>query len=327
MNRTTYSASYLIFAEWAGQASLEPGILMRFTSCSPGARAQWRASVGILVEGRYLTQNQPAGLAAALRSTGSSVRTLVVEETGVDLCGGTWWDRFDVIVGRGRSDALLAALRAAQEHGLPVVDPPASIQSVLDKAGMAAALAAAGIPTPRAWLGHPQQLAGVPRLGFPLVLKPMTGDNARGLVVVSSRDELVSLDWAEPVALAQEFHRGDGHDLKLYVAGDSVWAVRRPSPVDDDGALRDTIDDGRRVAATSQLKAIALSCARLFGLSLCGVDCVVGPAGPLVIEVNDFPNYRGLGRSVDHGLARVVLARARPVEPAGSARRSGVTLR
>jgi ribosomal protein S6--L-glutamate ligase len=300
---------------------------MRFTSCSPGARAQWRASVGILVEGRYLTQNQPAGLAAALRSTGSSVRTLVVEETGVDLCGSTWWDRFDVIVGRGRSDALLAALRAAQEHGLPVVDPPASIQSVLDKAGMAAALSAAGIPTPRAWLGHPEQLAGVPRLSFPLVLKPMAGDNARGLRVVSSRDELGSLTWSEPVALAQEFHRGDGYDLKLYVAGDSVWAVRRSSPVDDDGALRDATDEGRRVATTSQLRAIALSCARLFGLSLCGVDCVVGPAGPLVIEVNDFPNYRGLGRSVDDELARVVLAQARPLGPAGRARRSGVTQR
>jgi ribosomal protein S6--L-glutamate ligase len=300
---------------------------MPFTYCSPDTRGEWRASVGILVECRYLTQNQPAGLAAALRSTGSAVRTLVVEEMRVDLCESTWSDRFDVIVCRGRSAALLAAARAAQEHGLPVLDPPASIQGVLDKAGMAAALSAAAIPTPRAWLGHPRQLAVVPRLSFPLVLKPMTGDNAHGLRVVRSRDELGSLNWAEPVALAQEFHRGDGHDLKLYVAGDSVWAVRRPSPVDDDGTLRDNTEGGRRVAATSQLKAIALSCARLFGLSLCGVDCVVGPDGPLVIEVNDFPNYRGLGRSVDHDLARVVLARARPVETAGSVRRSGVTRR
>jgi glutathione synthase/RimK-type ligase-like ATP-grasp enzyme len=46
---------------------------------------------------------------------------------------------------------------------------------------------------------------------------------------------------------------------------------------------------------------------------LCGVDCVVGPAGLLVIEVNDFPNYRGLGRSVDRDLARVVLAQVRSV--------------
>ncbi len=293
----------------------------KYSQCTGRARA---ATVGVLVESRYRTQDQPSGLVAALRSNGSAVRTLVIEETGVDLCGNTWSDEFDVIVCRGRSAALLAALRAAKEHGLPVVNSPTAIQSVVDKAGMAAALDAASIPAPRSWLGHPHHLAALPQLSFPLVLKPMTGDNARGLRVVSTRDELGSVTWAEPVALAQEFHRGDGYDLKLYVAGAAVWAVRRPSPVDDDGALRGTTDAGRRVAATSQLREIALSCARLFGLSLCGVDCVVGPAGPLVIEVNDFPNYRGLGRSVDHVLARVVLAQARSVGRRAAPAASGV---
>jgi ribosomal protein S6--L-glutamate ligase len=302
----------------------EPGVHMPFTRYSRGASGARPATVGVLAESRYLTQNQPAGLAAALRSAGSVVRTVVIEETGLDLCGNTWSDRFDVIVCRGRSPALLAALRAASEHGLPVVNSPAAIQSVVDKAGMAAALAAAGIPAPRSWLGHPRHLAVLPQLSFPLVLKPMTGDNARGLRVVGSRDELGSLAWAEPVALAQEFHRGDGHDLKLYVAGTAVWAVRRPSPVDADGALRGTTDVGRRLAATSRLRTLALSCARLFGLSLCGVDCVIGPAGPLVIEVNDFPNYRGLGHSVDHELARVVLAQARPVGRVAARAASGV---
>jgi len=284
---------------------------MAFTRYLQGAGNQPHATVGVLVEGRYLKQNQPAGLVAALRTTGSSVRTLVVEEACVDLCGNTWCDGFDVVVARGRSAALLAALRAAKAHGLPVVNSPTAIQSVVDKAGMAAALSEASIPAPRSWLGHPRHLAALPQLHFPLVLKPMAGDNARGLRVVRSRDELCSLVWTEPVALAQEFHRGDGYDLKLYVAGAAVWAVRRPSPVADNGALRDAKYAGRRVAATRQLRAIALSCARLFDLSLCGVDCVVSPAGPLVIEVNDFPNYRGLGRSVDHDLARVVLAHAR----------------
>ena len=285
---------------------------MTFIGYSRHAGREPPLTVGILVESRYLTQNQPTGIVAALRSTGAAVRTLVVEQSSVDLCGGTWCAGLDVVVARGRSDALLAALRAAQAYGLPVVNSPAAIQSVVDKAGMAAALAAAGIPAPRSWLGHPRHLAALPQVSFPLVLKPMTGDNARGLHVVGSRDELGALAWAEPVALAQDFHRGDGHDLKLYVAGDAVWAVRRPSPVSEDGALRETTGAGRRVAETRELKTIALSCARLFGLQLCGVDCVVGPAGPMVIEVNDFPNYRGLGRSVDYDLARVVLTQRQP---------------
>lgn len=283
---------------------------MSFTRYSQGKGIEPPVMVGVLVEGRYLKQTQPAGLASALGSTGATVRTLMVERTSVDLCDGRWCEGLDVIVARGRSPELLAALRAAQERGLPVVNSAAAIQSVVDKAGMTAALAAAGIAVPRSWLGHPRQLAALPGLSFPLVLKPMKGDNARGLHVVGSRDELRSVAWAEPVALAQEFHRGDGYDLKLYVAGAAVWAVRRRSPVDDDGTLRETSEAGRRLAATRQLRAIALRCARLFRLSLCGVDCVATPAGPLVIEVNDFPNYGGLGRRVDQALARVVLAYA-----------------
>jgi glutathione synthase/RimK-type ligase-like ATP-grasp enzyme len=38
------------------------------------------------------------------------------------------------------------------------------------------------------------------------------------------------------------------------------------------------------------------------------VDCVETPAGPVVIEVNDFPNYTGVP-GADDALARLVLAR------------------
>lgn len=284
---------------------------MVFTKSLLHTRGMSLVTVGVLAEKRYLRQDQPAGLVRALRSTGVDVRSMTIEDTSIDLCDGSWCDGLDVVVARGRSDALLAALRSAEASGVPVANSSAAIHAVRDKAGMAAALAAAGIPTPTSWLGHPCHLAERAEMRFPLVLKPMTGDNARGLRVVRTRSELGSGTWAEPVALAQEFHRGDGYDVKLYVAGDSLWAVRRPSPVDDEGAARPATDPGRRLAVTRQLREIGQACARLFGLSLCGVDCVPGPSGPLVVEVNDFPNYRGLARSVDHDLARVVLAHRR----------------
>jgi glutathione synthase/RimK-type ligase-like ATP-grasp enzyme len=281
---------------------------MAFTRTFPLSRGARPAVVGVLVDRRYLTQAQPAGLTGALRSLGADVRTLVVEDTDVDLCGALWCEGLDVIAARGRSERLLAMLHAAEVHGVPVVNSPAAIRTVLDKAGMAATLAAAGMATPRSWLGLPAQLAGRDDLRFPLVLKPVAGDNARGLRVVRTRAELTAVDWPEPVALAQELHRGDAHDIKLYVAGAAVWAVRRASPVADDGSVRAVSNPGRRVAATPRLRILARRCARLFGLSLCGIDCVEGPSGPLVIEVNDFPNYRGIGRGVDRDLARVVLA-------------------
>jgi ribosomal protein S6--L-glutamate ligase len=278
-----------------------------------------RPTVGVLVDRRYLTQAQPAGLADALLASGAEVRTFVTEDTDVDLCTSRWCAGLDVLVARGRSGRLLAMLRAARAHGIPVVNSPAAIESVRDKAGMAAFLAASDIPTPKSWLGRPRQLAGRTDVSFPLVLKPTDGDNARGLRIVQSRAELAAVDWSEPVALAQELHRGDAHDLKLYVAGSSVWVVRRASPVADDGSPRPVISTGRRLATTPRLRTLARTCARLFGLSLCGIDCVMTARGPVVIEVNDFPNYRGIGW-VDDELARVVLAQV----PANDRRTVGI---
>ncbi|HSN15652.1 MAG TPA: hypothetical protein VLT61_13550, partial [Anaeromyxobacteraceae bacterium] len=138
---------------------------------------------------------------------------------------------------------------------------------------------------------------------FPMVVKPLFGDNARGVRVVSSRDELSRLPWSEPLALAQPFLPSDGDDLKLYVAGAAVWAVKKPSPI-----FR-LSGPARLVRSTPALEALAHRCGRLFGLELFGVDCIETPRGPVVIEVNDFPNYSGID-GVDEQLARHVIGRA-----------------
>jgi ribosomal protein S6--L-glutamate ligase len=138
-----------------------------------------------------------------------------------------------------------------------------------------------------------------------MVVKPVFGDNARGVHVIASRDELLALRWDEPEVIAQAYVPSDGFDLKLYVAGEEVRAVRKPSPIACAGDARAT-----PVALTEALRTLALRCGAVFGLDLFGVDCIETPAGPVVIEVNDFPNYSGLD-GMDDPLARFVLDRAR----------------
>ena len=266
--------------------------------------------VCVLVEERYLTQAQPAGVVRALESRGVRVRTVVAEAASVDLSGGSWTRGSSVVLARGRSDALIGLLRSAEQSGVPVVNTAAAIQAVVDKAGQAATLSAAGLPTPTSWLGSPTALAQRDDLPFPLILKPVLGDNARGLVVVRPHEELRTVAWRESVALAQEFHRGDGCDLKVYVAGRAVWAVRRPSP------SRSTAPSARRTIQASPCGS-RRSCVSGPGLRApvrppaLRIYCVVGPGGaPMVVEVNDFPNYRGLPADADEALADIVLARA-----------------
>jgi ribosomal protein S6--L-glutamate ligase len=256
--------------------------------------------IGIAVEPRYLSQLQPAGLVRALERAGLAPSLIDPDHAPSDALDG-----LDILVARGRSAALLALLGRAEAAGIPTVNPRAAICAVVDKAAMARALSGAGVPTPATRVGTREAILEGARPGdFPMVVKPVFGDNARGVHVVCSREELARLPWNEPVALAQPFLPSDGDDLKLYVAGAAVWAVKKPSPIGDR-----TGGPARLVPATAALEALAHRCGRLFGLELFGVDCIDGPHGPAVIEVNDFPNYTGID-GVDERLATHVLERA-----------------
>ena len=48
------------------------------------------------------------------------------------------------------------------------------------------------------------------------------------------------------------------------------------------------------MAATPPLRRLALGCARRFGLALAGVDVLETAAGPVVVDVDAFPDYAGI---------------------------------
>jgi ribosomal protein S6--L-glutamate ligase len=261
--------------------------------------------IAVIAEERYLTQREPSALLAALRRRG-------LEPLVVDPCDGRGAASLrdvKVAVARGRSPELLALLAALEARGVVTLNRSAAIAGVVDKEIMARRLEAAGLPVPPTIAGSPAEIARACAAGpFPLVVKPALGDNARGVVIVSDRAALEALPHEERV-LAQPFVEGDGRDLKLYVAAGEVWAARKASPVLDAGWKQRPAEP---LAATPAMRALALACGALFGLDAFGVDCVLTPAGPVVIEVNDFPNYSGLPQADDH-LARLVDERLRAI--------------
>lgn len=294
---------------------VEPRLSARATARPPQAstaaaepRRAHQPRIGLLAEPRYLAQRQPRGLEAALCDGGCEVRRIDVGayEVGTvrEFAG------LDLVVARGRSRTVLGLLAWAEKLGVPVINSPAAIAAVHDKADMAMRLFAAGLPTPRSFVGRTAELAGrIPERCYPLVLKPMFGDNGRGLRIVSSRSELASLDWPDETALAQAYVANDGYDLKLYGIGDQLWVVRKPSPLPVPGAGSAALAEPELVPLSGEFAELGRRCARLFGLQFYGVDCVRTPAGPVVIEVNDFPNYTGVP-GADQALAAQVLRHA-----------------
>jgi len=254
--------------------------------------------IGIAAETRYFEHRQPAALGLALLAAGHEAEFLDPADPSLpDL---------DLLVVRGRSAAIFDLLERAEARGIRTVNRRSSIAAVVDKSSMARTLAAAGIPTPRTRVGS---FAAVARDSgaddFPLVVKPVFGDNARGVRVVRDRAELLSLQWHEPSVIAQPYLPSDGFDLKLYVAGEEVRAVKKPSPL-----ATGTEAVAHPVLLTPALRELAVRCGVIFGLDLYGVDCIETPEGPVVIEVNDFPNYSGT-EGMDASLARFVVDRAR----------------
>ena len=87
---------------------------MTITSCASAHEVD--AEVCVLVEERYLTQAQPAGVVQALESRGVRVRTVVAEAVSVDLAG-SWTRGSSVVLARDfRADDRLFASGERADH-------------------------------------------------------------------------------------------------------------------------------------------------------------------------------------------------------------------
>ena len=88
--------------------------------------------------------------------------------------------------------------------------------------------------------------------------------------------------------IVQDYVPGPGEDLKVYVVGDHVAAVRKPFSADSFAV------PGRPCPVSDEVRRLAPLVGRAFGLGLYGVDVVEGPDGPVVVDLNYFPGYKGL---------------------------------
>src|SRR5215475_7798026 len=128
--------------------------------------------IGILAEARYLAQSQPIGLSAKLNELGHRITMIDPQKAFYVMGDDGWFEGLDVIVGRGRSWALLALLGWAETRGALTINRREAIASVHNKAQMSIAFASAGIPAPQTFFGSVERLAQeIPRSSYPIILK------------------------------------------------------------------------------------------------------------------------------------------------------------
>jgi ribosomal protein S6--L-glutamate ligase len=250
--------------------------------------------VWLLTDDRYLDQRMPAALLGELERLDVEARLVRANDVVARVGGDAWSDLAagDVVVARTRNAFGLALLRSAERPGVTVIPSWASVTHVRNKARAVETLAALGVPMPETLLAEsPAALKSLTEDDFPLLLKPHLGDNASGIVLVRHPLELDDLTWRDGLVVAQEYVDSGSVDLKLYGVGDKLWAVRRPSPL---RSSTDAVRAPEPVELTPELERVAHACRDAFALDLYGVDVLDSPRGPLVVDVNEFPNYTGV---------------------------------
>jgi ribosomal protein S6--L-glutamate ligase len=149
------------------------------------------------------------------------------------------------------------------------------------------------------------------RLGGDVVVKPLFGSEGRGIARLSDPDLALRafkmLAQLGGVIYLQEFIEHEGCDLRLFVLGQQVFAMRRKSASD----WRTNVSRGADTEPFSpgdDLIDLARRAASAVGAPLAGVDLLPARDGKLyVLEVNAVPGWQALSRTLKVDIAAAVL--------------------
>lgn len=241
--------------------------------------------------------------------------------------------RWDAVLERSISQTrALALTRVLDSWGVPTINRYPVAATCASKLDTSAALAAAGVPTPATAIAFTPSAAlrAAEDLGYPVVLKPLTGSWGRLLARINDRDAAEALFEHKTVLggpehsvfYLQRHVAKPGRDIRAFVVGDEViCAIYRESEHWVTNTARGATT--RDCTVDSTLRRLALNAAAAVGGGVLAIDVLEDRDGLLVSEVNatmEFKNSIDVtgvdipGRVADH--VREV-ARGAPVPVGG----------
>jgi ribosomal protein S6--L-glutamate ligase len=231
-----------------------------------------------------------------LRGRNALVDLIVPESGSLDMAEVR--PRYDLYVLKSETPLALSLAGALTVAGAEVVNSFRSSNLARDKVAGTAVLAASGVPVPPSWAtGRPAQLRPLVTEG-PLWIKPQRGTKGAGVRRVTDPHVLDDLEpptdpYGLPLPLfAQREVPTCGRDLKVFVVGQSLWAITRPFPA---RTLQEKI--GTSAPVPPDIAVAALACGEALGLELYGVDFLLSEDRFFAVDVNAFPGYKGVAEA------------------------------
>lgn len=213
------------------------------------------------------------------------------------------WRNYDAVLCRSMSQSRgLAFLHVLEHWGVPVFNSAAVTATCNDKLLTTLALLQENVPTPRTLLAFDAQTAvrGIETLGYPAVLKPVTGSWGRLLARINDRDA------AEAVLEHQETLGGYQHqthyiqqyidkphrDIRAFVIGEqTVCAIYRTSEHWVTNTARGAVTSNCPV--TPELASLCVRASQAVGGGILAIDVLEDAEhGLLVNEINATMEFR-----------------------------------
>jgi RimK family alpha-L-glutamate ligase len=205
-------------------------------------------------------------------------------------------------IGKGSLEELvfrMDVLYRLQRLGVYVVNPAEAIEHCVDKYDILAILEENGLPVPRTAVTESidEALKAFDDLGGDVVVKPVFGSRGVGATRVNDREVaftvFTAIRFSHGVIYQQEFVHHGFSDIRAFVVGNRVVAAMRRVAQD----WKTNYSQGARpvtINLDKQLEAIAVKASGLVECKVAGVDILESPRGPVVVEVNSQPGWKGL---------------------------------
>lgn len=194
----------------------------------------------------------------------------------------------DLYILKSHTELSLSLAGILHGQGARILNPYLSCIATQDKITVSRRLQLAGVPIPRSWVTGDFNLLQEVVKEHPLLIKPYRGHRGIGIHIVHTPAELQAVPHSETPMLAQEYIQGTGEDLKVYVVGEEVFAVRKTF------SASSFTQAGRHSPVSPEVRDIAQRVGKALGLGLYGLDVIESPNGPVVVDVNYFPGYKGV---------------------------------
>jgi ribosomal protein S6--L-glutamate ligase/tetrahydromethanopterin:alpha-L-glutamate ligase len=218
-------------------------------------------------------------------------------------------------IGRGSLDEIIFRmdlLHRLQRQGMLIINPPLSIERSVDKYHTLTLLEENGLPVPRTVVTENvgEAVKAFHELGGDVVIKPVFGSRGIGSTRVSDADVAERLFRAivfyHGVLYLQEYIAHGLSDVRAFVVGKRVIAAMHRVASNwktnvSLGAKPVSLNPGK------EIEGLSVKAAATVGCMVAGVDILESENGPVVIELNSQPGWRGLQSVTNVNIAEEIV--------------------